>query len=87
MGGEGVEVDWETESARERRISLALPMLSKDDQADLRLSQTMRKTRIKKIWSMTDSRFAFERGGGSGSVGIGAGGAGREGEEWERGGT
>lgn len=39
-----------------------------EDHATLRWSQTMRNTRIKKIWSMTDSRWCLDRGNGGAPV-------------------
>jgi len=87
-GGVLVLDDWRGEgeesgsAVRMKSTSFALPLARRDDQADLRLSQTMRKTRMKKIWSIMDSRWDFERGiEGSGG---GVGGGWRDGEEWAR---
>jgi hypothetical protein len=50
-----------------------------EDQAALRWSHTIRNTRIKKIWSMTDSRWCFDRG--KGGVLVTASSCGLEGDE------
>jgi len=73
----GVEPRGDRSSGGGGSDSFALPLtfddMLSDDHAHLRWSHTSRKTRIKKIWSMTDSMCCLDLGGSMWCSGWGAG--------------